>query len=1172
MKIGILQIILVLSCLTNLSECVFAQAKITPRLQEVMSHAGENEKIDVVIGWSWKRAFTDEELANFEFLSKNKRQTLIVIAMKEYADSQQINLKAILEQGKLSGEVENIQDLWAFSRVACQTSKNLIFRISELPEITFVDHDPEFPGGHTFDTWVEENSKAQSATSISAVPEWGVSKINAPAVWQLGYQGQGVLVAVLDDGCNYNHSDIVNHLWDGSNFYYNGQQLIYHGWDAVDNDNNPIGGGHGTSVTGIVVGDGTGGRATGVAPGATVMIIRNATDDLTRETKLMAGFQFLVDMKNTYGDAFQLPDIVTMSQTMRFIDVPDYEGWRNLMLGFYDLGVLHTNSAGNLGASPTGNCDTFPWRPIPWNVGSPANCPPPWLHPDQLPPIDTGYPYLGATMAVGATNEDDVILNDSGRGPSAWEDIQSIHSCQNIINPEWWQYPYDTVPINERKPLLKPDVVAPGKNLYSKSSSGGYVIFEQTSAATPHVAGAAALLLSANPTLSPTDLSRVLQLTAVPLGDLGKDNVYGAGRIDAYQATLLALSYANKSISTTATASNNGRRMIKDSSGRYHLIFESGAEIFYRRSNVGGTSWESPIRLSGGNEQNRYPSIAERSGNLYVVWQRNTGTNTYDILFRHFNGSSWETTRTITGSLSVTSDPLPVIAISTPSASFEMMTVYRTGGGPKSRRSTSTNGSSWESEVTVTSVTSAGNLSLTYSVNDYANFETTWDNGSHVYYRHFYGSTWGSEMTISNGLGSSANAHEYSSFGRGSNNNRHIVWQATDQTQGNRKVIFHNLNLNTTQFTKFYSTSNNYLRPSISGWSGSGGASLFWHESSANKIRYAKFNGSYWEGNPPAGTVYGSNGIDVSAAVMNPPSTPIKAVWRSTGSSPFSLSLGSPLPKSAELENIVYSRQLLYACDDESIMALRMFIPQITGENKVLEFPAVANDDSLVAESLAEKLTFDFVVPANAEAAKFDVEIYAKEAKNLLQSGQADLQIGFALIDVEKNQQVAFATTDSMALTGETKTAATLLLPLTEMRSAKVRIQPVLSGVDLGKVRGALVHEYGAYPTGSRGGELQSAQIVSNSPSLSVQVHPNPFNPSTQIRFSMKDAGMVTLRIYNLHGQLIRELLHEHRVIGEHTAVWNGRDDHGVTVASGVYFIQLEAGHDIQVRKVMLLR
>jgi hypothetical protein len=87
-----------------------------------------------------------------------------------------------------------------------------------------------------------------------------------------------------------------------------------------------------------------------------------------------------------------------------------------------------------------------------------------------------------------------------------------------------------------------------------------------------------------------------------------------------------------------------------------------------------------------------------------------------------------------------------------------------------------------------------------------------------------------------------------------------------------------------------------------------------------------------------------------------------------------------------------------------------------------------------------------------------------------------------------------------------------------------------------------------------------------------LSAYPNPFNPSMQIRFTMKDAGIATLRVYNLNGQLVRELLNEYRAAGEHTIPWDGRNHRGVASASGAYFIRFEAGKEVKLSKVMLVR
>lgn len=87
------------------------------------------------------------------------------------------------------------------------------------------------------------------------------------------------------------------------------------------------------------------------------------------------------------------------------------------------------------------------------------------------------------------------------------------------------------------------------------------------------------------------------------------------------------------------------------------------------------------------------------------------------------------------------------------------------------------------------------------------------------------------------------------------------------------------------------------------------------------------------------------------------------------------------------------------------------------------------------------------------------------------------------------------------------------------------------------------------------------------------QNHPNPFNPNTSIHFSLAEKQMVELRVYNIMGRLVRTLLHEVRGAGANqVAVWNGRDDGNVTVASGVYFYRLTTQNYVETRKMVLVK
>ncbi|MEZ4745295.1 MAG: FlgD immunoglobulin-like domain containing protein [Calditrichia bacterium] len=86
------------------------------------------------------------------------------------------------------------------------------------------------------------------------------------------------------------------------------------------------------------------------------------------------------------------------------------------------------------------------------------------------------------------------------------------------------------------------------------------------------------------------------------------------------------------------------------------------------------------------------------------------------------------------------------------------------------------------------------------------------------------------------------------------------------------------------------------------------------------------------------------------------------------------------------------------------------------------------------------------------------------------------------------------------------------------------------------------------------------------------QNYPNPFNPETTIRFALPQSGNVTLKIFNLSGQLVRTLVSSEFAAGQHQIVWNGRNDLGEKVASGMYLYRITAGSFVQTKKMMLMK
>ncbi len=89
---------------------------------------------------------------------------------------------------------------------------------------------------------------------------------------------------------------------------------------------------------------------------------------------------------------------------------------------------------------------------------------------------------------------------------------------------------------------------------------------------------------------------------------------------------------------------------------------------------------------------------------------------------------------------------------------------------------------------------------------------------------------------------------------------------------------------------------------------------------------------------------------------------------------------------------------------------------------------------------------------------------------------------------------------------------------------------------------------------------------------IKINNYPNPFNPETQISYTLNNSEHVTLQIFNMQGQLIRTLVNENQSAGTHSVKWDGTNESGKKVVSGVYVYKLQAGNDSVSRRMMLMR
>lgn len=308
----------------------------------------------------------------------------------------------------------------------------------------------------------------------------------------------------MDTGIWYQHTDLTHQIalnladpWDGIDNDGNGYIDDYYGYNFNNHTRDPIDQhGHGTHTAGTCVGDGTAGTQTGVAPGAKIKALRVLDSG-------GSGQPSMVVEAIQYGVANGV-DVFTASIGWYQPDVATRQAYRNACEAVRIAGICMLIAAGNERgyANP------------PNLIRTPGDVPSPWINPDN-----TATGAVCGVTTIGATGyHNDNYAYFSSEGPVGW----------NTISPWFdWGSPY----------LLKPDVCAPGEDVNSTVMGGGYSgdTWSGTSMATPHVAGMMALMLSKNPTLLPADVDRILEQNALDRGPVGKDNDYGAGRIQAVQ-------------------------------------------------------------------------------------------------------------------------------------------------------------------------------------------------------------------------------------------------------------------------------------------------------------------------------------------------------------------------------------------------------------------------------------------------------------------------------------------------------------------------------------------------------------------------------------------------------------------------------------------------------------
>jgi subtilisin family serine protease len=325
---------------------------------------------------------------------------------------------------------------------------------------------------------------------------WNLEKLRVPEVWRrLRVTGEGALVVSYDHGVNYRHEDLEGSLAvnlrevpdNGKDDDENGIPDDYCGFDftrwkcdVLARDARQ----HGTLTASVMVGDGTGGFVTGVAPRAKLLPV------------VASGGAYLYALALQYAierDA----DVVNMS-----FSIPDLGAAR----GLYRMVAEHATCAGLVLVSGAGNFQRQAEIPVQIRI------------PEGIPCV----------VCAGGVTRNLQVPGFVSLGPVEWASV-----------PLYGDYPMP-------KGLVKPDVVAfpgPGIPMVSTEDEGYLPESNQrrgNSLSAPQVAGVAALILSANPELTAFRVREILEETAHDLPPKGKDPRTGCGLVDAYAAVRAA--------------------------------------------------------------------------------------------------------------------------------------------------------------------------------------------------------------------------------------------------------------------------------------------------------------------------------------------------------------------------------------------------------------------------------------------------------------------------------------------------------------------------------------------------------------------------------------------------------------------------------------------------------
>src|SRR5438552_6440571 len=239
--------------------------------------------------------------AAFAMTDQNERGWFVYKTLTEHAARTQLDLQSFLAAHGIM-----YQSFWVTNMLIATVDRSLVEQLAARPDVARVDSNR--PARWIEDPVIEHSSKGPPVPKTPNAAEWGVLNVNAPAVWALGFTGQGIVVGDLDTGMRWTHSALKPSYrgWNGvtADHNFNWHDAIHTGGGICgantvapcDDD------GHGSHTAGTMIGDDGAGNQIGVAPGAKWIGCRNMDQGNGTPATYTECFQFMIAPTDLAGN------------------------------------------------------------------------------------------------------------------------------------------------------------------------------------------------------------------------------------------------------------------------------------------------------------------------------------------------------------------------------------------------------------------------------------------------------------------------------------------------------------------------------------------------------------------------------------------------------------------------------------------------------------------------------------------------------------------------------------------------------------------------------------------------------------------------------------------------------------------------------------------------------